>query len=132
MGHIRVEFGVVLGLSEILARQRGQPIEITLLDVLGALYVGFAEKISRYFERPELFESLVVRECKIEYPRSFYLSQHESGRSSRNTVYIPGTTRFITLLEPDTVVRRSEGAEDLIHKVWKRARLEPKATASVE
>ncbi len=56
---------------------------IELSHLLGGMYIGGFEKLSKYWKDADEFEELVVSECRLEEPRVFYWIRAYEGLWSR-------------------------------------------------
>ena len=56
---------------------------IELSHLLGGMYIGSFEKLSKYWKDSDQFEELVVSECRLEEPRVFYWIRAYEGLWSR-------------------------------------------------
>ncbi len=56
---------------------------IELSHLLGGMYIGSFEKLSKYWKDADQFEELVVSECRLEEARVFYWIRAYEGLQSR-------------------------------------------------
>src|SRR3989442_274888 len=62
-------------------KRHAQVIELSHL--LGGMYIGSFEKLSKYWKDADQFEELVVSECRLEEARVFYWIRAYEGLQSR-------------------------------------------------
>src|SRR5437879_9770210 len=69
-------------ITYMLAHQQHAEV-IELSHLLGGMYIGSFEKLSRYWKDADQFEELVVSECRLEEARVFYWIRAYEGLWSR-------------------------------------------------